>query len=72
MHRIWLVVGYVLLTLCLFCESIFAQETKVRVGVTPLGSASGLTGAAGRDRLVKSLNKQKNSQVEAVALGSFY
>ena len=68
MQRIWLVVGYSLLALCLLCGSSLAQGAKVVVGVTPLASASGLTGAAGRDRLVKSLNKQKNSQVEAVAL----
>ncbi len=40
----------------------------MRVGVTVLGSASGLTGEAGRDRLVKDLNKQKKSEVQAVPL----
>ena len=47
----------------------FAQDNQpVRVGVTVLGSASGLTGAAGRDRLVKALTKQKKSQVQAVPI----
>jgi hypothetical protein len=68
MRRMWLLVGYSFLSLCLLRESSFAQD-KVRVGVAVLGSASGgLTGAAGRDRLVKSLNKQKKAQVEATAL----
>jgi len=40
----------------------------VRVGITPLGSAGGLSPTTGRDRLVKALNKQKKSDVEAVAL----
>ena len=68
MQRMWLIVGCSLLALCLFCELSSAQDTKVRVGVTPVRSSGGLTPAAGRDRLVKSLNKQKKSQVEAVAL----
>jgi len=68
MQRIWLVIGYSILAVCLLCGSSFAQGAKVLVGVTPLGSASALSPTAGRDRLVKSLNKQKNSQAEAVAL----
>src|SRR5208283_5564894 len=68
MQRIWLVIGYSILAACLLCGSSFAQGAKVLVGVTPLGSASALSPTAGRDRLVKSLNKQKNSQAEAVAL----
>jgi len=68
MQRISLIAGCSLLVVLLFCQSSFAQDTKVRVGVTALGSASGLSGAAGRDRLVKSLNKQKKSQVEAIPI----
>ena len=66
MQRIWLIAECSFLALCLFCQSSFAQDTKVKVGVTALGRASGLSGAAGRDRLVKSLNKQKKSQIEAI------
>jgi len=47
-----------------------AQENHaVRVGVTELQSAPvGLSATAARDRLVKDLNKQKKSPVEAVPL----
>jgi hypothetical protein len=66
MRQIWL--GCSLLALCLLSGLGFAQNAKVRVAVTVLGRASGATGAEGRDRLVKDLNKQKKSSVEAVAI----
>ena len=69
MQRIWLVVGCLFVAACLVSGSSFAQDNQVvRVGVTVLGGAAGITGAAGRDRLVKALNKQKKSQVEAVPI----
>ena len=69
MLRVWLVVGCLFLTLCLAAEHSAAQDNStVRVGVAVLGSASGLTGVAGRDRLVKALNKQKKSPVQAVSI----
>ncbi|HME33017.1 MAG TPA: hypothetical protein VKG65_09725 [Terriglobales bacterium] len=69
MQRIRLLVGCSFLVACLVSGFSFAQDNQVvRVGVTVLGSAFGITGAAGRDRLVKALNKQKKSQVQAVPL----
>lgn len=67
-QRIRLVIGFLFLAMCLFSGFTLAQDNQVRVGVTVLGSASGLTADAGRDQLVKALNKQKKSQVQAVAL----
>ncbi len=68
MLRVWLVVGCLFLTLSLATEHSAAQDNQVRVGVTVLGSAAGITGTAGRDRLVKALNKQKKSHVEAIPI----
>jgi len=69
MQRIRLVIGCSFLAVCLVSGFSFAQDNQVvRVGVTVLGSASGITGAAGRDRLVKAFNKQKKSPVQAVPL----
>jgi hypothetical protein len=67
-QRVRLVVGLLFFGVCLVSGFTFAQDNQVRVGVTVLGSASGLTGEAGRDRLVKDLNKQKKSEVQAVPL----
>ena len=60
-QRIRLVVGFLFLAVCLVSGFSFAQDNQVRVGVTVLGSAAGITAEAGRDRLVKALNKQKKS-----------
>ena len=68
MQRILLVVGCSFLAVCLLSGLSFAQGNKVRVGVVVLGSASGITSTDARDRLVKDLNKQKKSPVEAVAI----
>ncbi len=69
MQRIRLVVRCSFLAACLVSGFSFPQDNQVvRVGVTVLGSASGITGTAGRDRLVKALNKQKKSPVQAVPL----
>jgi hypothetical protein len=69
MQRIWLVVGCLLVATCLVSGFSFAQDNQVvRVGVVVLGNANGITPTAGRDRLVKALNKQKKSQVQAVPL----
>ncbi len=69
MQRIRFVLGCSFLAACLVSGYTFAEENQVvRVGVTVLGSATGITGAAGRDRLVKALNKQKKSPVQAVPL----
>jgi len=69
MQRIRLAVGYLFLAACLVSGSSFAQDaTVVRLGVTVLGAASGITGVAGRDRLVKTFNKQKKSSVQAVPM----
>ncbi|HME32557.1 MAG TPA: hypothetical protein VKG65_07385 [Terriglobales bacterium] len=69
MQRIRLVFGCLFLAACLVSGVSFAQDNQpVRVGVTVLGSAAGITGAAGRDRLVKALNKQKKSPVQAVPI----
>ncbi len=71
MQRIRLVMGCLFLAACLVSGYGFAQDNQlVRVGVTVLGSAAGITGEAGRDRLVKALNKQKKSQMQAVPLTS--
>ncbi len=67
-QRMRLVVGFLFLAVCLISGFTFAQDNQVRVGVTVLGSAAGITGEAGRDRLVKDLNKQKKSDVQAVPL----
>ena len=40
----------------------------MRLGVTALGNAAGITGTAARDQLVKALNKQKKAQVQAVPI----
>jgi hypothetical protein len=67
--RIRLVVGYFFLVVCLVAGYGFADDTQVvRLGVTVLGSASGITGVAGRDRLVKAFSKQKKSNVQAVPI----
>jgi hypothetical protein len=69
MQRIRRVVGCLFLAACLVSEYGFAQDNQpVRVGVTVVGSAAGITGAAGRDRLVKALNKQKKTPVQAVPI----
>ena len=69
MQRIRLVVGCFFLAACLVSGLSFAQDNQVvRLGVTVLGSASGITGVAGRDRLVKAFGKQKKSPVQAVPL----
>lgn len=60
MQRIWLVVGCFFLIACLVSGLSFADDSQVvRVGVTVVGAASGITGVAGRDRLVKAFSKQK-------------
>src|SRR5271165_473150 len=69
MQRIRRVVGCLFLAACLVSGCSFAQDNQpVRVGVTVVGSAAGITGAAGRDRLVKALNKQKKTPVQAVPI----
>jgi hypothetical protein len=69
MYRIRLVVGYFFLAACLVSASSFAQDNQpIRLGVTVLGAANGLTGVAGRDRLIKAFSKQKKSPVQAVPL----
>ena len=69
MQQIRLVLGCSFLAACLVSGFAVAQENQVvRVGVTVLGSANGITPEAGRDRLVKALNKQKKAHVQAVAL----
>ena len=69
MQRIRIVLGCWFLAACLVSGLTVAQENQVvRVGVTVLGSAIGITPAAGRDRLVKALNKQKKAQVQAVPI----
>ena len=68
MQRICLVFGCLFVAVCLVSGLSLAQDNQVRVGVTVLGSASGITAEAGRDQLVKALNKQKKSQVQAVPL----
>lgn len=69
MHKSGVIVGSILLVTCLISALSFAQDDQVtRVGVTVLGSASGITGVAARDHLVKTLNKQKKAQVQAVPI----
>src|SRR5208337_46960 len=69
MQRIRIVLGCWFLAACLVSGLTVAQENQVvRVGVTVLGGAIGITPAAGRDRLVKALNKQKKAQVQAVPI----
>jgi len=69
MQRIRLLLGCSSLLACLVSGLAFSQENQVvRVGITVLGSANGITPAAGRDRLVKALNKQKKSQLQAVPI----
>ena len=69
MQRIRLVVGSFFLIACLVSGLSFADDSQVvRVGVTVVGSASGITGVAGRDRLVKAFSKQKKSPVQAVPI----
>jgi hypothetical protein len=69
MQRVRLVVCFFFLIACLAAGRSFAEDAQVvRVGVTVLGSASGITGVAGRERLVKAFGKQKKSSVQAVPL----
>jgi hypothetical protein len=69
MKRSRLLIGSSFLAACLVSGFSVAQENQVvRVGVTVLGSANGITAEAGRDRLVKALNKQKKTQIQAVPL----
>jgi ABC-type glycerol-3-phosphate transport system substrate-binding protein len=69
MQRIRLVVGCAFMAACLMVASSPAQDSQVvKVGITVLGSASGITGVAARDRLVKAFNKLKKSTVQAVPL----
>jgi hypothetical protein len=69
MQRIRLAVGYFFLAVCLVSGYSFAEDAQVvRLGITVVGSASGITGVAGRDRLVKAFNKQKKSSVQAVPI----
>ncbi len=71
MQRIRLVVGCAFLTACLIVASSLAQDNQiVKVGITVLGSASGITGVAARDRLVKAFSKLKKSTVQAVPLNA--
>jgi hypothetical protein len=67
-QRMRLVVGFLFLAVCLISGFSFSQDNQVRVGVTVLGSASGITAETARDQLVKTLNKQKKSPVQAVPL----
>jgi hypothetical protein len=61
--------GCFFLIACLVSGLSFAEDSQVvRVGVTVVGAASGITGVAGRDRLVKAFSKQKKSPVQAVPL----
>jgi hypothetical protein len=63
------IIKSILLFTCLISGLCYAQDDQVvRVGVTALGSASGITGVAARDHLVKTLNKQKKAQVQAVPI----
>jgi ABC-type thiamine transport system substrate-binding protein len=67
--RIRLVVGYFFLAVCLVSGYCVAEDAQVvRLGVTVLGSASGITGVADRDWLVKAFSKQKKSNVQAVPI----
>jgi hypothetical protein len=69
MLRIRLAIGYLFLAACLVSGASLAEDAQpVRLGVTVLGSASGITGVAGRDRLVKAFSKQKKSNVQAVPI----
>ncbi len=69
MQRVRLFVCCFFLIACLASGLGFAEDAQVvRLGVTVLGSASGITGVAGRDRLVKAFSKQKKSSVQAVPL----
>jgi hypothetical protein len=69
MQRIRLAVGCFFLIACLVSGLSFADDSQaVRVGVTVVGAASGITGVAGRDRLVKAFSKQKKSPVQAVPI----
>jgi hypothetical protein len=69
MQRTQRIVRSLFLVFCLISGFSFAQNDQVaRVGVTALGSATGITGATGREQLVKILNKQKKAQVQAVPI----
>jgi hypothetical protein len=71
MQRIRLVVGCFFLIVCMGLGLSSADDSQVvRVGVTVVGAASGITGVAGRDRLIKAFSKQKKSPVQAVAIDS--
>ncbi len=71
--RFRILAGCTLLATCLTAVPNFAQQNHtIRVGVTVLQNAPvGLSATAARDRLVKDLNKQKKSPVEAVALDHY-
>jgi hypothetical protein len=69
MRRNRLVVGSFFLIACLVSGLSFADDSQVvRLGVTVVGAASGISGVAGRDRLVKAFSKQKKSPVQAVPI----
>jgi hypothetical protein len=69
MKRARLIVGcFFLITFLASGLSLAEDAQAVRLGVTVLGSASGITGMAARDRLVKAFSKQKKSTVQAVPI----